>query len=470
MLMAQKPLQWVTVKGNAPEYAGYSLVMQKVINPISFEMRDIMVIKVNEDGSFEQRIEISDIIHASIDMGRYKGYLYLEPGKTYDLVMPPFHPRTDAERFNPYYVPEVIVLGIKNEDAQGLNRQITSFDEAFLEAYNADAVKLFARGDKRLAEKIIADLDSIYPSDDVYFNKYKQYAYGELLSLAYKRNKRKAMHRTMQGNLNMSMPSFHKVFNSFYKGFFSYYFSSPQGKNLRDAYGKGASYDSLATVLKQDTLFANEELAELVLLKGLYDAYYSGRYEQDPIIDLYKQAQDSACTLMLRDIAKGLYKKVTWLRVGTEAPPFTLYRLDGKERSLSDYEGKFVYLNFMHTQNHTCKEELQLLNVISKQMRREVTIVTIIMDEDLTAANKLVKDNKYKWDFLHFGAMPKVALDYQIRALPAYFVVNPSQKLSLSPSPSPNENFMPIFIEAQRKYNYEELRKNRPKSKNIYDF
>jgi thiol-disulfide isomerase/thioredoxin len=157
------------------------------------------------------------------------------------------------------------------------------------------------------------------------------------------------------------------------------------------------------------------------------------------------------------------------LRPGSAAPQFTLYRLDGKERSLSNYEGKFVYLNFMHTSNHTCKQDLQLLNVLSKQLRRELSIVTVIMDEDPAAAIKLVKDNKYRWDFLHYAAMPKVALDYRIRALPAYFILDPGQKLRLSPSPSPDESFIPQFTEAQRKYHYEQMRKDKPKTKSIYD-
>ncbi|WP_430815734.1 TlpA family protein disulfide reductase [Carboxylicivirga sp. RSCT41] len=470
ILVAQQPPQLVTIKGNAPEYADYSLVMKKVANPISGEMSDFLAIHVDQDGSFEQNIELSAITYVTIDMGKYEGSIFLEPGQTYELVLPPFQPRTDAERFNPYFIPEQIELGIANEEAQGLNRMISSFDSYFSEQYNANAVSIFSKGDTRKAQEIITKTDSLFDSDLPYFVKYKQYAYGELLTLAYKRNKRKAMYFAMRGEpVNYSMPSFQRTFNTLYKSFFTSYFSSKQGDALRDAYTKTAAFDSLSLVFRKDTLFANVEMAEIVLLKGLYDAFYSGRYQQEQIIDLFKQAYEKGSTINIKDFARSLHKKVTWLRPGTSAPQFTLYRLDGKERSLSDYEGKFVYLNFMHTSNHTCKQELQLLNVLSKQLRREVTIVTIIMDEDPTAAQKLVKENKYRWDFLHYAAMPKVALDYRIRALPAYFVLDPSQKLRLSPSPSPGESFIPQFTEAQRKYHYEQLRKDKPKTKSIYD-
>ncbi|WP_289054121.1 TlpA family protein disulfide reductase [Carboxylicivirga marina] len=469
-LFAQQ-MQWVTVKGQAPDYAGYTLVMEKVMNPITLETTGLMAIDVDKNGAYEQSVEISGITYASIDMGKYRGYIYLEPGQTYNLALPPFQPRSDADRFNPYFIPEEIELGIINKEAQGLNQSITNFDIDLNKAYNTNAVNIFSRGDVTKAQEIIAELDSAYNIEHPYFEQYKQYAYGELLTLAYKRNKRKAMYFAMNSDsLDMFMPSFQQSFNTLFKSFFTSYFTSSKGDDLRDAYTKAASFDSLRTVFKKDTLFAQTELAEVILLKGLYDAFYSGRYDQERIIDLYAQAQEQGSTLVIKDIAKSLYKRVTWLRTGTAAPQFTLYRLDGKERSLSDYHGKFVYLNFMHTSNHTCKQELQLLNVLSKQLRRELTFVTVIMDEDPTAAQKLIKDNKYKWDFLHYAAMPKVALDYRIKALPVYFVIDPTQKLLVSPSPSPGENFLPIFQEEQRKFNYEQLRKKKPKQKSIYDF
>jgi len=468
---AQELTQTVSVKGHAPDYAGYHLVVRKIVNPITRETTDLMTIQVQEDGRFQQSIELRSIVHASIDMGKFMGYIYLEPGQSYELVLPPFKPRTDAERFNPYFIPEEIELGIANDEAQNLNILINQFNDKLASAYNANAVQIFSRADVTKANGIVKQIDDEFPSQSVYFNKYKQYAYGELINLAYKRNKRKAMYLAMQGDsIVPSMPSFQKTFDVLFKSFFSYYFSSSKGESLRDAYAKGASFDSLSTVFRKDTLFANAELAELVLLKGLYDAFYSGRYKEDVIIELVKQASHTASTVRIKQMAEGIYKKLTWLREGTEAPQFTLYRLDGKERSLSDYEGKFVYLNFMHTSNHTCKQDLQLLNVFSKQLRRELTIVTVIMDEDPSEAIKLQKENKYKWDFLHYKAMPKVAVDYQVKALPAYFVIDPSQKLRLSPSPSPGESFVPIFSETQRRYHYEQLRKEQPKHKTIYDF
>ncbi|MBS2097011.1 TlpA family protein disulfide reductase [Carboxylicivirga linearis] len=461
----------VVIKGKAPEYANYSLVLETMINPISSEMRDLHTIKVDKEGAFYEVIEINEITYASLDVGRFRGNIYLEPGQSYELILPPFQPRTDAERFNPFFIPEDVVIGIANKEAQALNRTIIEFDYAFQQLYDENAMSIFSRGNVKKANSIINELDSLYPANvGSYFYKYKEYAYAELKTLAYKRQKRRVIEEVFTNNdVETNLPSFKTALNTVFKSFFTSYFSTSIGDSLKGAFTNQVGFDTLSTILQTDPLFTNPELAEVVLLKGLYDAFYTGRYNEVQIINLFNNAEKVGCSKEIKNLAKGLHKKVNWLRAGTRAPGFTLYRLDGKEKSLSDYEGHFVYLSFIHTENHACKQDLQLLNVIAKKMRRDVKLVTIILDEDPTNAEKMVKDNKYKWDFLHYGLMPKVVLDYDIKALPVYYIIDPEGKLRLSPSPSPGEDFAPVFQEVIRQYKYENLRRNRSKAKTIYD-
>lgn len=466
-IMAQADV--AILKGHATEYANYSLVFERLVNPISDEKEELAVIEVDADGNFYHKVEIDSITFATCDLGKYRGHIYLEPGKTYDLVFPPFLPRTDADRFNPYFQPENVVLGIVNTDAQELNKEITRFDNHLAQLFDQNAQLIFAKGDTVKAKHIVAELDSLYPANQTYFKKYKQYAYGRLFSLAYHRYKRKVIADTYSGELNMLMPTFQSSFHVLFKDFFRYYFSSRYGRDFKDAYGKHASFDTLATVLEKDTLFKNKELAELVLLNGYYQGFYSGTYDENKIIHYFQQASETGSTPFIREIASGLLNKVNLLRPGTKAPDFTLYRLDGKEKSLSDYEGKFVYLNFIHTDNHTCREDLQLLDRLAKELRKDLRVVTIVVDEDPSVAEKLVKDNNYKWDFLHYALDPKVILNYNVVALPIYYLIDPEGNLRISPAPAPEENFGPAFVEALRKYQQEQWRKEKPKEKSIFD-
>nr|WP_321407513.1 TlpA disulfide reductase family protein [uncultured Carboxylicivirga sp.] len=461
----------VVIKGKAPEYATYSLVLETMNNPISSEMQDLLVIKVDEEGNFYETFELDHITNASLDVGRYRGNIYLEPGKTYELVLPPFQPRTDAERFNPFFIPEDVILGIANSESQELNKNIVEFDEALQLLYNANAKQIFTRGDTKKALSIINELDSVFPSKKgSYFYQYKQFAYADLKSIAYKNQKRRVIKEVFTDEkLDVTIPSFKTAISTIFSNFFTTYFSNSQGDSLKNAFVNQAGFDTLSYILQTDPLFAKPELAEIALLKGLYDAFYSGRYDEAHIINLFNQAEKVGSSETIRELAIGLHKKVIKLRAGTMAPSFTLYRLDGKEKSLSDYLGHFVYLSFIHTQNHACKQDLQLLEVISKRMKRDVKLVTIILDEDPTDAVEMIKENKYKWDFLHYALMPKVVLDYNIKALPVYYVIDPEGKLRLSPAPAPGESFGPIFMETLRQYKYENLRKTKMKEKSIYD-
>jgi thiol-disulfide isomerase/thioredoxin len=48
-------------------------------------------------------------------------------------------------------------------------------------------------------------------------------------------------------------------------------------------------------------------------------------------------------------------------KVRVEAPPFTLASLGGGERSLEDFEGKVILLNFWATHCEPCREEMPIL-------------------------------------------------------------------------------------------------------------
>ena len=110
------------------------------------------------------------------------------------------------------------------------------------------------------------------------------------------------------------------------------------------------------------------------------------------------------------------------------------YGLDGKEISLDKYKGKFIYLNFIHSENHACKQDLQRLNVMHQKMKRDLVILTIVMDKDPSLMKSIIDENKFKWDFLHYANQPNIYFNYNLKALPTYYLIDPNGNLKLSPS------------------------------------
>ncbi len=461
----------VTLKGFSKQYAGFNLSLQHISNYITNESEEIGNFRVDEKGNFSLSISLSDVTYAYIDLGLLRGFIYLEPNTTYEIILPPYTPKKEADRFNPYFTPESVIIGIGNDDALALNRSIIQFDEEYDYQFNTNAFQLFSRGNVKLANQIVSRLDSLFPFEgSEFFRNYKRYKYAKLAILSRKRQQRRVIYEYYSGSyVCFENPAYWETFNLLVKNFFSNYFPDSRGKELKTAFVEGLSFDTLSTVFSADSLFLDSEFREVVLLKGLYDAFYSGHYDEERIISLFEQASKRGSSDRVRKMAYSIHKKVNHLRVGSKAPDFTVYTISGKEKKLSSFKGKFVYLNFCNTENYTCKKDFQVLNAMYRSMKRDLTIVSIATDKDPDKLAKFVKANKYRWNFLYFGDNGNVIFDYDVKALPGYFLIDPEGKILLSPAPAPEENFGTLFYEAVKEYRYKKLRKEHPKSKSIYD-
>ncbi len=462
----------VTLKGTAKQYAGFNLSIQHITNYISQETEEIGNFNIDENGDFSFSLYLSDVTYTFIDLGILRGFIYLEPNTTYEIVLPPYTPKKDADWFNPYFMPENVIIGIKNNEALGLNKAILQFDEEYDYLFNKNVFQLFNRGNVVLAKQIIIRLDSLYPNENnVFFNNYKYFSYAKLFMLSQKRQKGKVIYDFYSNSpVCFENPAYWETFNLLFKNFFSYYFTISRGKKLKTAFSEGSPYDSLSIVLSQDTLYQNDEFREVILLKGMYDAFYSDHYNQEKIITLFEQAAKSCTSDRVRRIVLSSHKKVNHLRVGSKAPDFSVFTTSGKVIKLSSFKGRFVYLSFCNTENYSCKKDFQVLDAMHKRMKRDLEIVSIATDRDIDELKKFIKTNRYKWSFLYFGDQANVIFDYNIKALPTYFLIDTEGNILLSPASTPEENFEAKFYETIKNYRYKNLRKERPKEKSIYDF
>lgn len=85
------------------------------------------------------------------------------------------------------------------------------------------------------------------------------------------------------------------------------------------------------------------------------------------------------------------------------APEFSLNDLSGQKRSLADYKGKVVLLNFWATWCPPCLAELPALNRVAKKYKdKGLRVVTISCDspDELEKVKKLQTENSYEFDIL----------------------------------------------------------------------
>src|SRR5690606_38661454 len=107
-----------------------------------------------------------------------------------------------------------------------------------------------------------------------------------------------------------------------------------------------------------------------------------------------QSAANKGSTPKVRQTASEVYAKVSKLRPGSMAPDFRLKNQKGRNRDLSDYKGKFVYLNFIHTGSIASLRDLTVLEQYYKTMNKEMEIVTVVMDENIDAIEELRSEER----------------------------------------------------------------------------
>ncbi|TCO10541.1 TlpA family protein disulfide reductase [Natronoflexus pectinivorans] len=456
--------------GKNPEYAGFNLVFERYSNFIIPQTEPLVTLAIDDDGEFDFTFPLNETLHAFVDLGRYRASIYLEPGLSYQLVLPPFEPKNQAERLNPFFQPEEVLLGIANEEARALNRNIVEFDAMFEFNFSRYATDLFVNGNVARATEIEEMLEERFTFDHPVFNRHKQFIYMKLWRMTVRRQNRTLIHRYMSNQaVDYHLPVYWEVFNDVFKGFFPNNLAEEVQQPILRSISRRESFNSIADIAVQDTIFKNREFAEVMLLYSLYEAFYQENLAPETVFAITSDAVHTASTPETREMARQFHRKLSMLRTGTEAPGFTLLDREGNYRSLEDFRGKFVYLNFMHTANFSALRDMQSLVRIQEVFREQLHVVTIIVDEDFEAMTRFLdRHPSYDWTFLHFASAPTVLFDYNIMAVPAYYLINPEGVLSLSPAPTPDENFRARFADRYRSWQREQLRRNPPERRSIF--
>ncbi len=123
--------------------------------------------------------------------------------------------------------------------------------------------------------------------------------------------------------------------------------------------------------------------------------------------------------------AGGLMDKIT----STGASNFTLMSANGQDISLSDYEGKFVLLNFWATWCPPCIKEMPALNDLHNKLngRNGLEVVGVHVGPALATVKQFLKDKPVDFDILIDKNMSLSS--WQVSGLPTTFLINPSGKL-----------------------------------------
>lgn len=107
------------------------------------------------------------------------------------------------------------------------------------------------------------------------------------------------------------------------------------------------------------------------------------------------------------------------LQIGRKMPNFTLQNLQGKEVSLSDYEGKIVLVNFWATWCKFCDAEMPDLQRLSEE-NEDLVVLGVNVGENHGKVEKYINKGGYNFEVL-LDEDKEIAQDYLVSGLPASY-------------------------------------------------
>ena len=141
----------------------------------------------------------------------------------------------------------------------------------------------------------------------------------------------------------------------------------------------------------------------------------------------------------------------TFVKEGQKAPDFTITMENGLKKSLSNLEGKVVWINFFATWCPPCRKELpHLEEAVYKEFknRNDFEVLVIGREHTWEEVNKFKKDNHYE---LPFYPDPKreIFSKYANQNIPRNFVIDKQGNIAVASTGYNKEDFEEIISKVE---------------------
>lgn len=443
LLFAQLAKSSVTIQCENAEYKGMRLEFFMNTDPVTNEKVFSFALDFDENGKSSATFNAEIPTFTFCDFGIYRGMLLVEPNQFIQLNLPPLREKSFADKKNPYFVP--VSFWFTTTNKKQVNNQISDFTTRLNHLTDKYFNQLYFRQSRQIYDSLLFFMDKDFgqiESESFRFHKKMKLKMVETEVFRIKPENYAEIFSGIKSAYWL-FPSFTELFDKTFSAHLSFKAKSVKGDELRTAVNR-SDYSFLLKHLK--TNFNIEgEMADLVLLKMLYDAFFSADFQKDAVQKLvaFNRFTNSKNEI-IKTTALNILEKFNHLQKGKEAPPVCLQSIDGQKICTNTNTQKFKYLVFADTEMIICREQLKQVSAIGKKFEKHLEIFVILRNTNRVEMKKFLSENK-------IGGIQLVdetnlfIREYNVKSFPQCFLLDENHKLELVTTPAPLDGFEQQF-------------------------
>jgi len=435
-----------TIQGNAFYYRGKTIELHQYLDLFTFKSAVLEKMEIQADGSFKFEIDPDKTGLYLVKIGRVNAHLFIEPGNQYTLV---FDEPEGGESYN--LAKDIFVMPDIFESEGKLNRHITEIEKT-INQFLIDNSKYYGRG---VNQKIIPKADSLVVLlNELYADSKSDYLKTHLhfrlatLELQTNHGKQKVYDRYFKNHEPAyEHISFSNAFGLFFEEYLTYLnpTSEYRFQAIADSAIANNNYDLLYSCMSVDPFLQKRSFRELLIATELYELGAEQKSNVKGILalldSLIMNAQDDACRL----VAANAEQLLTRFSPGALTSDFEFADALGNTYRISEFKGRYVYIQFFKNFTAETLKEMSLMKILKEGYGTDIAMFSISTKEPPARLKSFTEKYDFNWIFGTAQSPESLLMNYDLRALPAYFYLDKDLKFIKVPSPPPGSRIEVLF-------------------------